>query len=90
MHLKQNGTGVSTGENDILVDTSQTNGMKVPRIKLKTKISQGGAPPTLPPENLEEILAELPNVTDDLVPLSLVVDRVVQDAYAKLNEMADT
>ncbi len=38
----------------------------------------------------EELESQLPVVRDGQVPLQLIVDRVVQDAYANLTEMADT
>ncbi|KDQ15248.1 hypothetical protein BOTBODRAFT_31903 [Botryobasidium botryosum FD-172 SS1] len=47
-------------------------------------------PPQPAEPTLEELERQLPLVRDGQVPLALVIDRVVQDAYANLTEMADT
>lgn len=42
------------------------------------------------PPTLEELESELPVVTNDQIPLSEVLSRVVQDIYAELMTLADT
>lgn len=53
--------------------------------------SKGAKPtPQAPEPPLEELERELPVVREGQVPVALVIDRLVQDAYANLTEMADT
>lgn len=87
MNLKKHASPATNGHPSTAPGTPTNAPTKSVKLVIRPK-AQAPLPPGTP---LDVLSQELPPANfNDQIPLSIIIDRVVQDAYARLVELSDT